>query len=298
MSGQQCAGWFVLQLGLSMLMALVVGPSALRRAAALGPVCVALVVPWVTAPTEPYQGFLLATGGLIPLMRYVDLARERRPSSPLVRVWFSVTPFDVRRVERLPPGVDLPVVAGLVAFVGLTAGAWWLVGLAETLDGPARLSLRWSAGLVFAYSIVESIVRTVRTGYRLGGIEIPPVHVHPALARSVQEFWARRWNRPVHEWLMAHCFMPLARRRHPRLGILAAFAASTAIHVWLAAVPLELDMVLSMGVFFVVQGPVVLIELELGVPRWRRPLQHAWAVVVLGGLSPLFVEPFLRVFGA
>ena len=40
-----------------------------------------------------------------------------------------------------------------------------------------------------------------------------------------------------------------------------------------------------------------LAERGLGVRRWAPWAGHAWTVAVLGALSPLMVEPGLRVLG-
>jgi hypothetical protein len=55
-------------------------------------------------------------------------------------------------------------------------------------------------------------------------------------------------------------------------------------------------MALAMVAFFLLQGGFVLLELRMGIARWRAIPAHAWTVLAVLGCSPLFVEPILRLF--
>ena len=117
-------------------------------------------------------------------------------------------------------------------------------------------------------------------------------------ARTVAEFWGKRWNRAVGEWLGEFVFAPLARCGHPALGLMSAFVASALVHAWLAAVALgELRAALSIAAYFVVQGGAVLVERRLGVRAWPPAVARAWTALVVAGPSPLGVGPFLRTLG-
>ena len=54
-------------------------------------------------------------------------------------------------------------------------------------------------------------------------------------AYSPADFW-RRWNRPMHRWLLENIYKPLGGRRNPHLAVLAAFAVSGLLHEYLFAV--------------------------------------------------------------
>jgi hypothetical protein len=151
------------------------------------------------------------------------------------------------------------------------------------------------AGTVAAYCSFEVAESSLRALYAFGGVIIPRTHFDPIVSRSVGEFWGRRWNMIVHEMLRTHCFRPLARRGHLRAGVLAAFAASAALHFWIIFVPLGLRQAASMGGFFLLQGLFMLVERRLAVARWKRPWQHTWTVACVLGTSPLFTEPMLAL---
>jgi hypothetical protein len=134
-------------------------------------------------------------------------------------------------------------------------------------------------------------------GWNAAGYRIPPQHRAPILSTSVGEFWSRRWNLNVRDWLYRHCHRPLARRGHPVLGVVAAFAVSALIHYWFIAVSLGIGWGLVMASFFVLQGLLVLVEARFSLAAWPGWLRRAWTVAAVGGPSPLFVEPCLQLFG-
>jgi hypothetical protein len=126
----------------------------------------------------------------------------------------------------------------------------------------------------------------------------------PALSASLAELWAVRWNHLVAPNLDRGFFRPLARRRRPALGVLAAFTASGVMHVVpvLAAAPLTLTLrpALSVMGFFLLHGALVLAERALG---WQRAPSTPAAllrarirtVTVFVLLTPLMLGPFADV---
>jgi hypothetical protein len=112
---------------------------------------------------------------------------------------------------------------------------------------------------------------------------------------SVAELWGMRWARPVSHWLRETCFLPLARRGHPALGILLGFVVSAFGHGYPVLVALGPVMAAMMFGYFVLQGLVVIAETRLGMARWPRALRHAWTIVIMLATSPLFVAPCLRI---
>jgi len=154
-------------------------------------------------------------------------------------------------------------------------------------------TLGW--GALFFYCLADAVEGGVRALYRAAGVVVPRQQLVPIASRSVQEFWGKRWNRAVGAWLRAHCFLPFARRGQVRTGLVAAFSASAVFHAYFTLVAVGWTMALAMTVFFLVQGAFVLVELRVGVARWRPALAHAWTIVGVLGCSPLFIEPILRI---
>ena len=249
-------------------------------------------------PPQIFFRFVLGMFGVLALGRTYDLLRRDSGLSFLGRLWLLTALFDVRRARRREPAL----VAGelrwlLIHVLVAVAGGELAFVVAEGFTGVGHWLLRWSGGVALLYGVVEAAHALLWLGYRSGGVELPRVNDRPILSTTLAEFWGRRWNRVVSSWLRDGLFYPLARRGHPRLGVAAAFVMSTAMHFWIAWMPL-LDVVagLSMASFFLVHGTALLLEQRLGVAGWsplrRRLWTGAWFVITV----PLFIEPALRIF--
>jgi Membrane bound O-acyl transferase family len=164
------------------------------------------------------------------------------------------------------------------------------------LAGPTRLLTRTVLGAALIYGLSEVAGELVRLLHLIAGIEVQPLHRTPIAARSITEFWGRRWNLLVNQWLNEIVFRPLARLKHPAIGLVAAFGASAAIHGWMYA-PIGVQAVMMIMAFFLVQAAIVLVESRLNVRAWPRPAAHAWT---MGGILiplPLLTEPAFAAFG-
>jgi hypothetical protein len=276
-------------LALLLLAALVTAGPPWRRALGLG---LALpLLPWSLA----LQGPPLLRGVLALLIfwgvaRVYDLAREPRPLSPAFRLAFVVAIIDLRQLRWGRPwlAVDALIKAAVWIPLGLLALA---VAVARPPD-----PVRWTCGVFVMYALGETGEALFRGVLGLLGAASPPIQRAPIAARSLREFWGERWNLVVNRWLRAHCFLPLARRRAPGLGLALAFLVSAGIHAWFIGVALGPRMAACMGLYFVVQGLLLALELPLRVLRWPAPLGRAWMLAGTLLPSPLFVEPMLRLF--
>lgn len=67
---------------------------------------------------------------------------------------------------------------------------------------------------------------------------VPAVNNRPWLAASLTDFWGRRWNRVIGDWLRQVVFMPL--RRRPRPAMAATFLVSGVLHELLVSLPLQI----------------------------------------------------------
>jgi hypothetical protein len=293
--GPQTLAWFGLQLLLMILGALVAGGTPLRRAASLPLMLGCLLLP-IVAPLAPVPRALLAVLGLLGLLKMSQLDYEPRWAAQHP-VWHGLSPFDVSTARRAPPAFDVPVFGMVLLHAALLALV--VAGLLHLPrhGSPLREPLRLLFGASLVYGAMETATEGLRFGHRLFGWDVPPIQRAPVLSRSVGEFWSKRWNRPVSAWLNEYAFLPLARRRRPLLGLLAAFVASAALHAWMYYAGLGLWAALSAGAYFLLQAPVVMLETKLRVSRWPGVLARAWTLAWLLGTSPLFVAPLLRGLG-
>lgn len=255
-----------------------------------------LVVPFVL-PMQPafLRGFL-GLGVAFCLMRQIEIAVDARPIPAIRRAMHASLMMELRRTPRVKPRLDGAAVVRLLVQGTITAGAIWTIA---TIPSDARglaLAARGLAAIVMSLTAYDAFCAVARIGWGLAGFDLPRLHDDPHLSRSVGEFWGERWNRVVGQWLRAHCFMPLARRRRGVLGLCAAFAASALLHVYIAWAALDARAALMWAVFFLAQIPIFLVERALRVTTWRPALARVWTIGVLVLVSPFFIEPVLRGF--
>jgi len=291
--------WLAGALLFSVLLALGTSGSPARRAIAVALGAAGLLAPFA-APQQPLLRAILSLYLAWAFINMIELAREQRPRSWRFRAAQVLVLHDLRRDDyaRENRAAD---VRPLLLLSALAAGAgalvcWYCVCWAQALPAPwLRWLGRYSAGLLLTYVAVEAVVRLLSFLYRCIGLRPPRLHDHPILSRSIAEFWGRRWNRIVGSWLGAVAFAPLSARGRPRLGVVLAFVLSALLHLYFTWAALGIGLAFMMASFFLLQPPLLLLERWLRVRNWRRPWQRAWTLGALIALSPLFVEPFLRV---
>jgi hypothetical protein len=166
--------------------------------------------------------------------------------------------------------------------------------LAGHFTGWTHLVIRWLAGAVIAYSCTDAAYALLSSAFLAGGLQLGKLHDAPVLATSVAEFWGMRWNRIVSSWLRDNCFVPFARKRAPRIGLALAFFSSAALHAYLLA-PIAWKYSAEWFAFFAANGALVILEIRIGVRRWPRAAARAWTILTMLAVSPLFVEPMMRV---
>jgi len=251
-----------------------------------------LGLPWLAGPVPLVRGLFALN--FFGTFRVVDLVRSREPWGAGRRVAHALSLLDSRLLRRERPRLDLPGLGAALAWSGLALFALQVVKrfAPQPADPPW---IRWGAGLVFTYAAIEAGYRTVRSAHRAVGFETPPLHVWPIASLTVAEFWGVRWARPVSHWLRANCFLPLARRGHPALGLLLGFVVSAWTHAYPVLVALGPALAAAMFGYFLLQGFAVTAENRLGIAKWPRALRRTWTVGTMVAASPLFVEPCLRV---
>lgn len=284
--------------GASALGALATGSRGRRRlAVALG--TLALGVPWLVPREATVLRSAVALEVFWSWLKVIGLAQERKQRGLAFRVVQMLVVHDLRR-DAWVRGGTRPSLLAQVGVSALLTGAVALAALYGALFVAPGLASPWAAlarygfGVVFAYFGIEGVLRGFELVYRCAGLEPPVFHRHPILARSIAEFWAQRWNRVVGAWLFDNIYRPLARRG-PTLASAATFAASALLHVYFITPALGLRWGLVMGAFFIIQIPLSWLEARLDERRWSTPLQRIWTIGWLTLISPLFLEPLLRV---
>lgn len=275
--------------------AVVTAGSRRRRTLGVTLALTSMLTPWLVGAEHTLIRAIWVLGSFVGAMRTIDLTRGSWPTGARVAHIFSIV--DDRRLLPTPPKVDVTGLGRCVAWEALAVGAYLSVPLAAHFAGPIYWVWRWFFALAFIYALSAGAYLLATIVYGAIGFRTPPLHIAPAAARSVQEFWGERWNRIVNGWLAETFFRPLARRRRPALGALAAFMASAVLHAYIVLVAVNWGMALVMLAYFLLQAAIIALERVLRVRAWQPVAGHAWTILWMVSLSPLFSEPALRAFG-
>jgi hypothetical protein len=240
-------------------------------------------------PDWPIPRTILALGAGGAFVRLISIVRKPKDFSAAERVLTTALPFlDPRHITRAKSTLrsDLFLVGAIEAAIAVA-----LFIHVGTPAPPYHNLLRTFVGGASAYFFVDSTARIVWALVFLLGFSVEKPHDAPILARSVSEFWGKRWNRIVNRWLLENTFRPMAARFGVTAGIITAFGASALLHfvpIALVTDPLRASWMAS---FFLLHGVFVVVESKLGIAN--RVLTILWFVVTL----PLFVEPMLEALG-
>ena len=298
--------WISICFSFAAALGLLASGSTLRRGVSVALSTLALVVPFGVWP-----GSVLRAAVALELvwvcMKVIGLARERTPRSALFRALHLLVLHDLRHDgafrglaagerPRLRPELRWRLLLASCAWGAVATPLCWLALFeAPALPAPGGWLLRCAAGLGFAYTGVEGALGLFEFVYRAGGLRPPTFHHRPILATSIAEFWGRRWNRIVGNWLFSAFYRPLAVRRQAGLGLIAAFLASAVLHLYFTWAAIGLAAGVRMALFFVLQLPALWLEQRLAVSQWPVPARRLWTLGWLALCSPLFVEPMLDI---
>ena len=280
---------------------LVVGRKPVQWAAAALFLVGCFLLEWF-APVDITWRAVFAFGGMMALLLTITLPASATPQwSARSRLLYFLTLGYRIRVGHTRPVLSVRILGRLIVeALAIGAACLLLRHLIHTHAQP-RLPVAVSAlcrlftGIVFFYAIPALITDLIHFCFLASGNGMRPLHVTPVAARSLRDFWGKRWNRPVSAWLYRFIFLPLAHRRHPNLGLICVFLVSAAMHAWLPLVALGASAAFSVGAFFCLQGVFILAEDRLHVRAWLVPLARVWTLAILLATSPLFIYPFLSL---
>jgi hypothetical protein len=141
----------------------------------------------------------------------------------------------------------------------------------------------------------EVFVATVTILWLPSGRLLPVLHRNPFAARSVADFWGRRWNLWMSDWFRYVLFAPL--RRRPVLAIWLIFFLSGLLHEYVLNLSLWLvtgqKLFGTMMLYFLLQPAGMLLERRFLRNHPRANVLFTWLIVVAP--APLaFHESMLR----
>jgi alginate O-acetyltransferase complex protein AlgI len=172
-----------------------------------------------------------------------------------------------------------------VALLGLARWLWIQTGrfVLPTIPLLAGLSLIGHFGL---FGISAGL-------WRRRGVPCVAPFQAPFAARSLSEFWARRWNRPFSELIQRTVYRPVAALAGKPAALCAGFALSGILHELAISVPARAGYGRPLA-YFLLQGALVLVEKRLPPPssEWTA---RARTLLAFSLPVPLLLIPaFLR----
>ena len=276
---------------------LVAGRKPIQRAVAAFFLAGCFFLEWL-APVDITWHAVLALGGVMALVATIAVAASATPQwSAGFRLLHLLTWGYRIRAGHTRPVVSVRILGRLIVEALAVGAAWlWLrhimhAQLPVAVSGLCRLF----AGIVFAYALAAFVTDLIHFCFLASGTAMRPIHVTPVAARSLRDFWGKRWNRAMSAWLYRFIFLPLAHRHHLHLGLICVFLVSAAMHAWLPLVALGASAAFSMGAFFCLQGVFILAEDRLHVCAWPTPLARVWTLTILLLTSPLYIYPILSL---
>lgn len=200
----------------------------------------------------------------------------------------------VRSLRIRPPGPPSSPLLSFLLYATLMGVIFTFVG---RFLAPVTYVDRIFLGLGI-YFFTEAIGAFGQSLFARRKEEIFPIHHHPLSSPSLSEFWGRRWNLWVQDWI-ADMGKPF--RRSHKTKILASFLFSGLFHEMMVNLPHWLlsgeSYFGTMLAYFTIQGAGLYADKK--VFRHRSPVLRrfwCWLIVVLP--APLFVNvPLLRFFG-
>jgi hypothetical protein len=155
----------------------------------------------------------------------------------------------------------------------------------------------WVAMIGLIFLLHFGSLHLVALFWRRLGRPVEPIMRAPVLARSLDEFWSRRWNLAFRDFASAFIFRPLTRRFGSKVALFGGFAFSGLVHDLAISVPARGGYGLPTAYFLLQAAGVVAERSRLGR---QIGLGRGWAgwlfalVVTTPVAFFLFHPPFVR----
>ena len=221
----------------------------------------------------------LLAAGVIAAGKGVMLRRCVRVHPAWLWGWPGMDPARFLRPPPEPPSLS----EANGAWMRTVAGAVLVWTIVPRLQGTAAA---WTGLVGLGLVLHFGIMHLLSIHWRMRGFDARPLFDRVLSARSIGEFWGRRWNRAFSDFAGCWIYRPLVPRMGARMAMLTVFFVSGLGHDLLLSVPAGGGYGLC-TLYFLIQAAGVLVE-----RRRRSRLLTALFVVV--PLPLLFHAPFMR----
>ncbi|MDP6443638.1 MAG: MBOAT family protein [Pirellulaceae bacterium] len=159
-----------------------------------------------------------------------------------------------------------------------------LLVLADRLVSHSRIAAGWCAMAGILLVLHCGLIRLLALAWRRLGADVAPIMNRPAAARTISEFWSRRWNLAFRDLAHRFVFRPAVRRCGARWATAFVFLFSGVVHELGVSLPARGGWGLP-TLYFSIQGAAVLLQHSDRGRRWALDRgvtgrAFAWLVVV------------------
>jgi predicted DCC family thiol-disulfide oxidoreductase YuxK len=199
--------------------------------------------------------------------------------------------------------------AGKIAFslIKIVFGLFTLFSLARL--APDHLLAGWIGMIGLIFILHFGLFDLSAIAWRMAGVDAKPIMNAPIKAKSLNEFWGRRWNGAFNQLVLDIFFRPLARSVGTVRATLAAFLISGLVHELVISLPAGAGYGLPTA-YFLLQGWGVVAQRSSIGKRFRlRQGSRGWLFTMLLTAGPAFwlfhppfvervIVPFMQAIGA
>jgi hypothetical protein len=247
----------------------------------------------------PLVRMTVIIGATLAAMKMLTLAFARADGVVLGRkatveffVWPGMRPslFARRRVTDAHAAAELAMKGVRALLIGAALFVCARFMAASPLDRTSKEVMVTFIAMPALSLMLHFGVFDLLTGfYRWRGVPVEKLFRAPLRARSLAEFWSKRWNVGFSEMIALVVHRPLRRSAGQPIALAGSFFASGLLHELAISVPVEAGYGLP-TLYFALHGALVAIERKMA-----RPPGHLWTIFWLAAPLPLlFHRPFLR----
>lgn len=158
----------------------------------------------------------------------------------------------------------------------------------------SRILQAWSAMIGIVLALHHGLFQIFAAFWMARGRSIRPIMNVPVAARSVSEFWSRRWNTAFRDWMTNLVFLPASRQWGVGRAGFLVFLGSGLLHEIVISIPANGGYGLP-TCYFTIQAAAVQVERRFitALPGWSQRI-WTWLVLIVP-LPLLFHRPFIDV---
>jgi hypothetical protein len=249
--------------------------------------------------------------GIVLLLKVWDFIVEHRDNPQKKEVRYSLKQilfYFFHPMSDLPPrklatfhDIKITFIDSIIKF--LVLGCFVLMGYVIPTFISELYLVKNFLGLVYFYLTIDALIQFDGVVIMwLTGWYVPPMFHYPFLSQSPRDFWSRRWNMMVHNFVHKHIFIPMKKAGLPSiLSVICIGLFTSVLHEYVVLFSaMSFEQFGQMSIFFLIHVFASIFQVILfKIGFWSSvPLTfHKVVNIMLHSLwfivtAPLFLRPF------